>query len=179
VVVALMIVAAACGGGGKGLSQLAKGSSGAPASNAGVTLTPPNGWTVKQTSSPVGIVIAEQAADIDANTPSGPRLIAQPVTSAASAGDELLRHLDTSALVGSPETSETTVDGKSAVEVSFTVSTDGKAQATRVVTVALARGKAYTFTLRVPQEKFAEAASTMDAVLATVHFDVANVPAAP
>jgi hypothetical protein len=147
-------------------------------SAAGVSLRPPRGWTVEELPSPGGFVVAEDAADLDADTPGAPRLIASPVVAAAPTGEDLVGGVDRDPLVGSVEASETTIAGRAAALVEWSTAHDGEAETTRLITVSLGNGRAYTFTFEAPEAGFAEALPTLDLVLATVDFDVEAVPAA-
>lgn len=173
-VAALLTILLACGGGSKGLLK----GSGPRTSSAGVSLRAPDGWATKQMSEPGGLVIAERPADLDASAPSAARLTARPAAAVSPPGDNAISNIDTTPLIGRATTSETTVGGKRAGVIEWTSTIDGHEVTTRLITVPLGGGRAYTLTFEAPSDDFGDVNSKLDSMLDSVEFDVSSVPPA-
>jgi hypothetical protein len=145
--------------------------------NAGLTLQPPEGWTVEPVPNPPALVLAEHATDVDAPAPSGPRLTAQPLTAAPLNTDELIAGAEEAPLLGKLKTFKTKVGDAPGAGIEWTTTNDGNALTTRWITVSLGEGHAYTFVFEAPRTQFKRAKKTLEAVLATVTFDPASFPA--
>jgi hypothetical protein len=163
-VVALVgTVAAACS------SSSSSEAGGSTVTGAGVKVTVPDGWTSKRISGR-GLVVASKQGDLDADVPSGPRLIANRATGEIP---------DPSALIGSAKTvkpsvralpESVTVDGRAGIAVESNLTRGGVSLASRQVVVQFDQGSAYTFTLEAPHDQWDDNEATLQDILDSVQF---------
>jgi hypothetical protein len=165
------VVAAGCSGGSPPSSVI-----GTRATGGGIQVLVPPGWTSKEVPGR-GFVVAADAADLEADVPAGPRMVASLAPVEPANPSELFAELHSAdpAVGGEPE--PVTVDGNEGVALERTEVRGGVAIVSREVDVGLDTGEAYLLIAEAPQTLFEANRDTLESILASVRF-VPGVPTA-
>jgi hypothetical protein len=150
-------------------SSTTTGTAGQPASGAGVKLTVPDGWT-SRTVSGRGLVVASKQLDLDADVPTGPRLVANLASGEIPDPVALLESAkgEQPSVQATPE--PVTVDGKSGIAVESSLTRGSVALVSRLIVVQLAQGSAYTLTLEAPEDQWDSNKGTLQDILDSIRF---------
>lgn len=168
-VAVVAITAGACSSGTPASQDDSPPAGGTEVSGSGFTLSVPEGWT-SQDVEWRGLVVAKDAADLDADVITGPRLVALANDGSAPEPRVVLGVAEDEAPVfqGDPETA--TVGETEGIATTFVATLAGNAVVVRQVVVAPEAGVAYTFALEAPQDQWDTAEAELESILQGVRF---------
>jgi hypothetical protein len=171
---AVVVLSASCSSGGdQGL--LGYALPGTEVSGAGVSATVPDEWT-SRTVPERGLIIARDEADVDAEVPGGPRLIAGAAPAEPPGVDALVEiGTDQGSILSDPES--VTVDGRPGVAIESSLETDDVTIVSREVVVKLGDGGAYTLTLEALADQWEGNEPLLQGILDSIRF--IDQPTAP
>jgi hypothetical protein len=149
--------------------SISTGTPGSTATGAGLKVTLPEGWT-SGTVSGRGLVVASSEKDLNADVPTGPRLVASPASGALPDPVALFATAksERSSVRAKPES--VTVDGHPGIVVEVSLVRGGVSIVSRQVVVEVGPGTAYTLTLEAPKGQWDANKSTLQDILDSIRF---------
>jgi len=158
-------LAAACAG----IASASSSGAALAAPGPGMSVHLPLGWVSRQLPGG-GLTAASRPADLGVMLPAGPELTIQPITLSAFNAAGLLASTDRAPFVGSITTYRTSVAGKKALYLQWTVAEKSGNETTRVYVVTLGQGRAFSFRLEAAASEWTAGNPAFDKIMASVTF---------
>lgn len=136
---------------------------------AGVELLVPAGWSYGETSDGA-LVVAEIASDVEADVPSGPRLVADRSDSELPDPADLFATSREQQSIIRGEPQEVSVDGRPGVAIETASVLDGIPIVSRVTAVGGDEGAGYTLTEEAPEAQWDSSSEILAEILSSIRF---------